>query len=305
VIVTVTLNPALHVRYLVERVAPGTANRISRVSYTAGERGLAVARVLHTFGHEVVAAGLAGGATGALIRAELAKAGVPSEFTPITAESRRVVQVADIAAGLVTSFAEPAPYITTEELGRLAGDYRGLLDGADAVVLCGSLPEGLPPETYASLASYAAAAGVPVVLDAGGDALRLALSRGPALVIPDLGTTPADAADGVADLATSHGISVAIPTARGVRVLTTAGEWRAELGISPLEAPDPAEYRDALVAGFVPGIALGWSWPEMLRHALALAASTRPGGEADLVSYETLLGDVVIAERPLAAIFPE
>jgi fructose-1-phosphate kinase PfkB-like protein len=47
-----------------------------------------------------------------------------------------VVQVADASAG-VTSFEEPAPYITTEELGRLAADYRALLDGATAVVLCG------------------------------------------------------------------------------------------------------------------------------------------------------------------------
>jgi tagatose 6-phosphate kinase len=94
VIVTVTLNPALHVGYETERVRLGGTNRVSRVTYRAGGRGLAVARVLHTFGHDVAAAGLAGGSSGEMIRAELARAGVATQFTWITGESRRVVEVA-------------------------------------------------------------------------------------------------------------------------------------------------------------------------------------------------------------------
>jgi tagatose 6-phosphate kinase len=113
VIVTVTLNPALHVGYQANRVSRGGANPVSRVTYRAGGRGLAVARVLHTFGHDVVAAGLAGGASGEVIRAELARAGVATQFTWITGESRRVLEVADESDGTVTTFSEPAPYITS------------------------------------------------------------------------------------------------------------------------------------------------------------------------------------------------
>ncbi len=155
-IVTVTLNPALQVSYAAQQVRLGRANPVSRVSYRAGGGGLAVARVLHTFGHEVVATGLAGGAAGELIRAELSRSGIATQFTQIALESRRDLRVSDSSAATVTSFSEPAPYITTEELGRLAADFRGLMDRATAVVLCGSLPAGLPPEIYGSLASYAA-----------------------------------------------------------------------------------------------------------------------------------------------------
>ena len=151
-IVTVTLNPALHVSYETEQVRLGGTNPVRRVSYRTGGRGLAVARLLHTFGHEVVAAGLAGGASGEMIRAELARAGVATQFTWISGESRRVVEVAG-RAGDVTAFCEPAPYITTEELGRLAADYRSLMADATAAVLSGSLPAGLPAETYGSLAT--------------------------------------------------------------------------------------------------------------------------------------------------------
>jgi tagatose 6-phosphate kinase len=303
VIVTVTLNPALHVSYEAERVSRGEANRVSRVHYRAGGRGLAVAKVLHTFGHEVVAAGLLGGSSGEVIRDELARAGVATQFTRITGESRRILEISDAADGTVTTFAEPAPYITTEELGRLAADYRALMADATAAVLCGSLPDGLPAETYGSLASYAADAGVPVVLDASGSALWHAVGRRPALVIPAPGGDGVAAGDGVAGDAVITGSgdplellaggagAVAILSGTAVRAVTAAGEWRAELvGQHPQQAS-----RDAMVAGFVPGIALAWSWPDTLAHAMALAASADPAGEVDLEAYERLLPKVTVA----------
>ena len=287
-IVTVTLNPSLHVRYDAERVDLGASNQVSRVQHQAGGRGLAVARLLRIFGHEVVAAGLAGGSTGELIRTELARAGVATQFTRISAESRRVLQVTDMH-GVQTAFDEPAPYITTEELGRLAADYRALLDSATAVVLCGSLPAGLPPETYGSLTSYAVEAGVPVILDAGGTPLRYAVTRGPALVIPDLA-----AGEPLPELAGAG--SVVLPADGGVRVLSGEGEWLAGAGACQAGSGSQAAagFRDALVAGFVPGIALGWSWPDMLRHAVALAVAVSADGRPDLGAYETLLPQVTV-----------
>lgn len=300
-IVTVTLNPALRVGYEAERVSRGAANEVSRVSYRAGGRGLAVAKVLHTFGHEVVAAGLVGGSSGEVIRDELARAGVATQFTRINGESRRILEITDAADGTVTTFGEPAPFITTEELGRLAADYRALMADATAAVLCGSLPDGLPAETYGSLASYAAEAGVPVVLDASGSALRHALSRRPALVIPgDATGDPAavtvpgpgtPAADGAAALVADGAGAVAILSGGGVRAVTAAGEWRAELAGQHLHRAS----RDAMVAGFVPGIALAWSWPDILAHVIALAASSDPAGDVDLEAYERLLPKVTVA----------
>ena len=93
--------------------------------------------------------------------------------------------------------------------------------------------------------------------------------------------------------------------------MTADGEWTARL--EPADAagfgPVCALARGALVAGLVPGQLLGWSWPDRLRHALALAAGgaagswTRAPGEADerdrvdLAAYERLL-DAVRVEQP-------
>jgi len=282
-ILSVALNPALHVAYAGDEVQLGGDNKVSTVRNRAGGRGLAVARLLHMFGHEVTAAGLAGGSAGEVIRAELARAGVATRFTRIGAETRRVVRIADTATGTTTAFREPAPYITTEELGRLAADYRGLLDGATAVVLCGSLPAGLPPDIYGSLTTYAADARVPVVLEAGGTELRYGAARAPALVIPKPGDE--------ADLETVGASTVVCATGLGLSALTPQGQWQADVS----EHPEPLTLsRDGLVAGFVPGTALGWSWPDMLRHALALASSVSPDGEVDLDAYELVLSGVTV-----------
>ena len=312
VIVTVTLNAALHVDYTTGDLAAEGINPVSRPSYRAGGRGVTVARVLRAFGHDVLAAGLAGGASGELIREDLAKSGVPTAFTLIRGDSRRFFRFAGPdPAGPVMRFAEPGPYITTEELGRFAADYRRLMAGAAAVVLCGSLPDGLPADTYGSLVTYAAEAGVPVILDAGGEELKHAVGHGPDLVVAETNSAEPGPGDLGADLIRLGAGAAAVAAGGLVRAVTASGDWTARVeatdvtGITGVTGTPglPAWPGGALVAGLVPGQLLGWSWPDRLRHALALAAGgagawTRaPGGpedrdHVDLAAYERLLDAV-------------
>ena len=313
VIVTVTLNAVLHVAYTADAPpadapSPDSIVPVSRPGYLAGGRGITVARVLRAFGHDVLAAGLAGGASGELIRDDLARSGVPTAFTLIRGESRRLFRFASPdAEGPVLRFGEPGPYITTEELGRFAADYRRLMTGAAAVVLCGSLPDGLPADIYGSLVTYAAEAGVPVILDVGGEELKHALGHGPDLVVAE-SSSAEPGTEALGETLVRLGAGAAAVAAGGlVRAVTPDGAWTAR--IANADGPDPSSSaRGALVAGLVPGQLLGWSWPDRLRHALALAAGgagawTRaPGGpedrdRIDLAEYERLL-DAVRVEPP-------
>jgi tagatose 6-phosphate kinase len=329
VIVTVTLNAALHVAYTTGEAADEDITPISRPGYRAGGRGVTVARVLRSFGHDVLAAGLAGGASGELIVQDLARSGVPTAFTLIRGESRRFFRFSDPdPGGPALRFSEPGPYITTEELGRFATDYRRLLAGAAAVVLCGSLPDGLPADTYGSLVTYAAEAGVPVILDAGGEELKHAVGHGPDLVVAASNAAEAGTGGFGADLIRLGAAAAAVAVGGQVHAVSTDGEWTARL--EPADAGDPGPVstlgppftlgapftlgppftleRGALVAGLVPGQLLGWSWPDRLRHALALAAggagsrSRAPDGQeerdrVDLAAYERLLDTVRVTPR--------
>jgi tagatose 6-phosphate kinase len=297
VIVTVTLNAALDVAYEAEDPSWQTARDITRVRHRAGGSGVAVARVLYRFGHEVLVAGLAGGATGELIKEDLGRSGIPVALTGISQESRRVLAVTDTVSGRTMRLREPGPYVTTEELGRFAGDYRRTLADATAVVLCGTLPLGMPPEIYGSLATYAAEAGVPVILNTGGEALRHAAARRPDLVVPDEeGEQPGAGraeADGDALLA-QGAAAVAVPAGDRITVVTKAGRWSAALpGITP-GPPGP------LVGGLVPGLLLGWSWPDLLRHAVAVAAAADSSGDVNLTEYERLVDQVAVEPASLA-----
>jgi len=98
-----------------------------------------------------------------------------------------------------------------------------------------------------------------------------------------------------------------------VCAVTATGEWTARVeatdvtGVTGVTGTDPVcrPARGALVAGLVPGQLLGWSWPDRLRHALALAtggagAWTRApgtpedGDHVDLAAYERLLDAVQV-----------
>jgi fructose-1-phosphate kinase PfkB-like protein len=288
VIVTVTLNASLRVQYEAERVEWGAPNPVTRVRYRAGGQGLAVARVLRALGQDVVAAGFAGGSTGDLIAADLARSEVETRFTVISGESRRTLEVADTDRDHTTILNEPPPYITTEELGRFAADYRRLMTEATVVVLSGTLPAGLPPEIYGSLATYAAEAGVPAIIDASGPALRYGASRHPALLVP--GPADADAAALVAGGAGAVAV-VSDDDVTAVTAVTAARQWRGTLdGHSSVPGS-----RDALVAGLIPAVAEGWSWPDTLRHAIALALTADEAGEIDLDAYDLLLPEVIIS----------
>jgi tagatose 6-phosphate kinase len=308
VIVTVTLNAALHLDYAADEVDAEGVRPVSRPGYWAGGRGVTAAKVLRAFGHDVLAAGLVGGVPGELIREDLAKSGVPTAFTLIRGESRRIFRFAGPegwdSAEQVMRFGEPSPYITTEELGRFAADYRRLLAGAAAVVLCGSLPDGLPPDTYGSLVVYAAEAGVPVILDVGGEELKHAIGHGPDLVVAETGSAEPGLG---ADLVRLGAGAVAVTSGHAVHAVAAGGEWTAQIAATDAGVRSHPS-RGALVAGLVPGQLLGWSWPDRLRHALALAAggarvgANAPGGpegrsHVDLATYERLLDAVSVEPR--------
>jgi tagatose 6-phosphate kinase len=293
VILTISLNATLHVSYEADQIAWGAPNHIRQRASRAGGGGLAIARVLASLGEDVLAAGFAGGGAADLIEADLARADVATAFTRIGRESRRVIEVIDEAREQSTTLAEPAPFITTEELGRFAAEYRKLLPGMDAVVLSGGLPAGLPIDVYASLASYATDAGVPAVVHAGGPALWRSLDRHPALVLPAATAGPPGAGKSTGPAGLVYRGAGAAAMVSGAAILTAADDGpprRAALD----GYPGLSLSGEAVVAGLLPAVAQGWDWPDTLRHAVALGAAADPAGAVDLDAYELFSSEVSV-----------
>ena len=150
--------------------------------------------------------------------------------------------------------------------------------------------------------TYAAEAGVPVILDAGGEELKHAVGHGPDLVVAEMSSAEPGPAGLGAALIRLGASAAAVAVGGVVHAVTATGDWTARVEVTDADPACPPA-RGALVAGLVPGQLLGWSWPDRLRHALALAAGgagawTRAPGAAedrdhvDLVAYERLLDAV-------------
>jgi tagatose 6-phosphate kinase len=305
-IVTVTLNLALDVTYRVPRLTPGATHRVA-VDQRAGGKGVNVARVLRTLSEDAVVCGFAGGGTGRLALADLESAGIPARTTPIDGESRRTVAVVDAQVGEATGFWEPGPAVTDAEWAALLHDVDAELRRARALVLSGSLPRGVPDDAYAVLCGRAARAGVPVVLDADGDALRNGLAGGPDVIKPNREelesvAQSADVGEGAAHLRALGARSVVVSLgAEGLLAVTGEGSWRARPAHPA--AGNPTGAGDAGVAALALGLARGWTWPQRLAEAVALSAAAVAAplaGSFDDEAYRRQRAGATVDALPMA-----
>jgi 1-phosphofructokinase family hexose kinase len=311
-ILAVTLNPALDVTHHVRHADWDGVNRPHQVRTRPGGKGLNVARVLRTLGADVRAIGLAGGLDGQAVREGLAAAGVPAAFTLIAGPTRRTFTVVDEAAGRVAAFNEPGPAVADDEYRLFLTLFGRSLAGCSVAVLSGSVPPGVPASGYAALTRTAAAAGVPVILDADGPALEHALAAGPAVVKPNLaelervagrGLRAGDEPDlaAVADAArelTAAGAGAAVVSLgpRGLLAVTPDGAWLA--APAARAAGNPTGAGDAVVAGLALGLSLGRRWEERLRSCAALGAAAvaaPAAGDISLDDYRRELDRVELA----------
>jgi tagatose 6-phosphate kinase len=308
-ILVVTLNPALDLTYRLTTVDWAGVNRPADVRTRPGGKGLNVAFTLAALGVEVTVAGLAGGSTGATIGEALITDGIGAALTPIRGETRRTVTIVDAQRAEAAVFNEQGPDVTAAELAAFETDYAAALSPAELVVLTGSLPPGIDAGVYARLIKHAELAGIPAVLDAGGEVLRLGAAAGPAIVKPNLAELEAAAGRRLRDGADRADVA-AVEASAGD--LLTLGAQAAVVSLGPdgllaatgtgcwhVAAPEvtvsnPTGAGDAVVAGLALGLARGWSWPDRLRHAAALGAATVAtpvAGQFDRAVYERLAAD--------------
>jgi tagatose 6-phosphate kinase len=310
VIGVVCLNPALDITYHVPAVDWAGTNRPTAVHARPGGKGLNVARTLHALGAEVLALGLAGGVTGAEVADGLGELGVPAEFTPIGEQTRRTVTIVD-GRGDVAAFNEPGPPVAAAEFADFCARYAKAVTRAAAVVLSGSLPPGLPADSYATLIEIAAAAGVPAVLDTSGEALTLGVAARPAIVKPNLdelqplpgrpvvtgqGTDLGAVAAAADELRAAGAQAIVVSLGPdGLLAATADGSWHA---FPPgAVAGNPTGAGDAVVAGLAHALVRGLPWDERLRHAVALgtaSAAAPAAGEFSHADYTSGLARVTV-----------
>ncbi|MFN8187152.1 MAG: 1-phosphofructokinase family hexose kinase [Gaiellales bacterium] len=285
-IVTVTLNAAIDRTLLVPNFQLGQRHRASTSLSSAGGKGINVARALKRLGIPVVSTGLAGGRTGLQIVDRLTSEGLLNDFVRIRGESRTSTAVIDPTSNVHTEINEWGPEVEEHELAILRDKLAYLSRGAEFVVFAGSLPRGVDEAVYLDAIREANRRGVPTVLDAEGEPLRLGLEGEPWLVTPNV--REAESLVGH-EFGSDEDLGAALDEiaalgARNVMITSEAGcvallhedrtELRLEARAPRLEPISKVGSGDALVAGFLSARVSGKSLEESVRVGVATGAAS-------------------------------
>jgi 1-phosphofructokinase family hexose kinase len=124
---------------------------------------------------------ISGGDSGKRLQGLLAKCGYRIAVVPVQNEIRTNLTVTD-KHGLTVNLNEPGPPLAKAEVSRVERVVRDQLDHASWLMICGSIPPGVPPAFYGKLVSMARHKKVKTLLHADGEALREGIAARPTVV---------------------------------------------------------------------------------------------------------------------------
>jgi 1-phosphofructokinase family hexose kinase len=293
-ILTLTLNPAIDRSLAVDHLAFEDRAYIQSSSESAGGRGLNSSRVIHSFGGETLALTIAGGESGVCLKQYLRREGFRSRAVAVRNDIRTNLTITD-RRGLTVNLNERGPELSAAEVGKIARSVARALDRAKWLLLCGSVPPGVPTSFYAELIALARKKKVRTLLHASGDALREGIAAGPSVVTPNQSEaerlldrsllTRAQYLEAAAEIA-SFGPEVVVLSlaSRGAVAAFSGGLFEAIP--PPIDAVCPIGAGDALTAAYAWRMNKSRSTaPEALRWGVAAgtASALLPG-----MSYASL-----------------
>lgn len=183
-ILTLTLNPALDLTVQLPELAPGQVNRSNAMHTHAAGKGVNVAQVLADLGHELTVSGFLGEDNLAAFETLFAKRGFVDAFIRVPGETRSNIKLAE-NDGRITDLNGPGPLVNEAAQQALMDRLDQIAPGQDAVVVAGSLPQGVSPQWLHALIRRLKNLGLNVALDTSGEALRAGIAAGPWLIKPN------------------------------------------------------------------------------------------------------------------------
>ncbi|WP_249978133.1 1-phosphofructokinase [Vreelandella olivaria] len=282
-IVCITLNPALDLAFNLETLTLGQVNRPTSAQLEAAGKGVNVARVLASLGHEVTVSGFLGQDNDGPFSLAFPRYGVEDAFVRVPGNTRINAKLAE-QSGRVTDINGPGMPIETAHLDTLSTTLNRLFQRdkpPQAVVVAGSLPPGIDQYAFGKLLDTLKRHDAPLWVDTSGPALLTAITAQPTAVKPnetelaDWAGSPLETAmqrQAAAQRLHASGIEHALVSAGAAGVLWVSrhGVWQS----TPprVTATNTVCAGDTFVAGMLHGLLSNLTPPDTLRFATALSA---------------------------------
>ncbi|TBW35387.1 1-phosphofructokinase [Siculibacillus lacustris] len=283
-VITVTLNPAIDLTVTVAELRLGSVQRARTAQSGVGGKGINVAGCLADWGTPVVVTGVLGRSNAEPFSQFFAVKRIDDRFVRAVGETRTNIKIADLASGDTTDINLPGLPVDVPTCDLVWDTLVELVRPHGLVVLAGSLPEGLPDDTWARLIADLTHHGARVVLDTSEGPFAAALAAPaehlPHCVKPNRRELEAWAGRPLPE--TSDLIAVARDlNRRGVElVVVSLGPEGAlfvrdgkalSARLPPMRVLSTVGAGDAMVAGTVAGLRDGLGLPELARLAVAFA----------------------------------
>lgn len=288
-IYTVTLNPALDRTVAIKQLLEDDTNRILSEHYYAGGKGIDVSRVIRELGGQSIALGLVGGYDGLHLEGLLINAGVMTDFTKISGETRINIIIKEQATGRQLAISATGPDVSATEIGQF---YQHVVQAQpmDYLVLSGSLPRGVTHNLYGQLILAGRKKGSFVVLDTDGTALKESVNYQPTCIKPNthelsrlVGRELMAEGEIIRACEEVHqkGISYVLVSRGKEGLILSTGEQRIKAVAPHVKVDSTVGAGDSAVAGFVMAHSQGKDLVECVRLACAAGTATAqtPGTE--------------------------
>jgi len=285
------LNPALDVSYEVPQLIADQKVRAHTTRYHPGGNGINVARALASLKTPMRCVSIIGGKSGDLLLRLLGDT--------LGEEGHRVFET-DGETRLNATILQQhppgqyevdstGPEVSAELLERVEEEFLSGC-GEDVAVLTGSLPPGVPEDTYGRLTEKIQARGGKAVVDAHGPALKYALEAGPRLVRVNryvLEMSIKRRLDAVEDVAATarelhaKGVGLVCVSLAAQGAVLVGDENAYHCPAPRVRLSSTVGSGDAMIAGLVAANARGDTLPDILRFGVACGTATaaHPGTE--------------------------
>ncbi len=276
-ILAITLNPSVDIRYELDCFLLDAVNRVEDVSKTAGGKGLNVARVLRQLGEDVAVSGFLGGSLGKFISSEISRLGIHNYFVNIKGSTRNCIAI--IHEGKQTEILESGPFISESESEQFLRRFSEVAPRANVITISGSLPKGLDHHFYEKMIELAH--GIPVLLDTKGELLATTLTQAckPFLVKPnqeelaDLLGTRLENDEQIIDALNAEifeEVPWVVVTLGADGAIVKHGQICYRVEMPEVEAKNPVGSGDSVLGGFAAGFARGFADEELIKFSLSM-----------------------------------
>lgn len=307
-IVTLTFNPCIDKSAAVPELIPEKKLSCTEPRFEPGGGGINVARAIKKLGGEATAIYPSGGYTGNFFNDLLAKENVPAIIIEIENSLRENVIVMEESSNKQFRFGFPGAKLAEQEWQQCI-DAIGKINNVEFLVASGSLPEGVPDDIFARLATISKKKNLKLVVDTSKAALRHAANEGVFMLKPNLNELSSllgkkelsieDVAPAAKEIIEKRYCEVLLVSLGEKGAVLYTHDDQIKVSAPKVEKKSTVGAGDSMVAGFVLSLSQGKNFENALRYGVACgtAATMQSGTELCNKKNADALYQMIVGEK--------